>query len=56
MSNDLDTIKADQRNFEDKTYDEVKYDPSGSDTDEAVQALVTHVNKYDEQEEYEKEE
>jgi len=55
MSNRLETLKADQANFLDKTEDEVKTVAStvpseamAADPDlEAVAAFTAHVNKYD---------
>ncbi|PZD95328.1 hypothetical protein DNH61_12335 [Paenibacillus sambharensis] len=55
MSNRIEEIRADQQNFLDKTDDEVKEVPSHTTTnDDAVEAMVSHLNKYDEQEEYQK--
>ena len=55
MSNEIEVIRADQQNFLDQTDDEVKTVPSttGADADEAVEAITSHMNKYDKQEEYE---
>ncbi|MFD2614872.1 hypothetical protein [Paenibacillus gansuensis] len=53
MSNSIDAIRADQQNFLDKTEDEVKEVPSSTQGGEAVEAIVAHINKYDEPEEKE---
>lgn len=53
MSNSIDAIRADQQNFLDKTEDEVKEVPSSTQGGEAVEAMVAHINKYDEPEEKE---
>ncbi|CAM4490141.1 hypothetical protein [Paenibacillus tarimensis] len=52
MSNRIEEIKADQQNFLDKTDDTVKKVPTNTDSDEAVEAMTSHLNKYDDQEEY----
>jgi hypothetical protein len=54
LSNNLDAIRADQQNFLDKTEDEVKEAPSSTQAGEAVEAVVAHLNKYDEPEENER--
>ncbi|TLS51981.1 hypothetical protein FE782_11410 [Paenibacillus antri] len=59
MSNRLETLKADQANFLDKTEDEVKTVASTVSSEamnenpdlEAVAAFTAHVNKYDVREE-----
>ena len=53
MSNSIDAIRADQQNFLDETEDEVKAVPASTDGGEAVEAMVAHINKYDEPEEKE---
>jgi len=53
VSNSLDAIRADQANFLDETEDEVKESPSSTVGGEAVEAMVAHINKYDEPEEKE---
>ncbi|WP_373229789.1 hypothetical protein [Cohnella sp.] len=53
MTNSLDAIRADQANFLDETEDEVKEVPSSTVGGEAVEAMVTHINKYDVPEEKE---
>jgi len=53
MSNSIDAIRADQQNFLDETEDEVKEVPSSTQGGEAVEAMVAHINKYDEPEEKE---
>jgi hypothetical protein len=53
VSNSIDAIRADQQNFLDKTEDEVKEVPSSTQGGEAVEAMVAHINKYDEPEEKE---
>ncbi|WP_276355554.1 hypothetical protein [Cohnella caldifontis] len=53
MSNSIDAIRADQQNFLDETEDEVKEVPASTNGGEAVEAMVAHINKYDEPEEKE---
>ncbi len=53
MTNSLDAISADQSNFLDETEDEVKEVPQSSMGGEAVEAMVSHINKYDVPEENE---
>lgn len=53
MTNSLDAIKADQQNFLDETEDEVKAVPATTNAGEAVEAITSHINKYDEREENE---
>ncbi|WP_219641431.1 hypothetical protein [Cohnella sp. CFH 77786] len=53
MSNSIDAIRADHQNFLDDTEDEVKAVPSSTQGGEAVEAMVAHINKYDEPEEKE---
>lgn len=54
MSNRIESIRADQQNFRDKTEDEVKAVPASTDADDAVEAIAAHINKYDEPEEDER--
>lgn len=51
MSNRIESVRADQQNFLDKTEDEVKAVPATTNVDEAVEAITAHINKYDEPEE-----
>lgn len=53
MSNSIDAIRADHQNFLDETEDEVKEVASSTQGGEAVEAMVAHINKYDEPEEKE---
>lgn len=53
MSNSLDSIRADQQNFLDVTEDEVKTVPATTNQNEAIEAITSHINKYDEPEENE---
>jgi hypothetical protein len=54
VSNSIEAIRADHQNFLDETEDEVKEVPASTNGEEAVEAMVAHINKYDVPEKEEK--